>query len=46
MNAKTPTQFDFQVSIKVLVDNLHNLITLMSNIKKVDGVYSIKRGVN
>lgn len=46
INAKTPTQFDFQVSIKVLVDDLHSLVSLMTNIKKVEAVYSVKRGVN
>ncbi|NLG31751.1 MAG: bifunctional (p)ppGpp synthetase/guanosine-3',5'-bis(diphosphate) 3'-pyrophosphohydrolase, partial [Acholeplasmataceae bacterium] len=44
INAKTPTQFDFQVNIKVLVDNLQSLVSLMSNIKKVEAVYSVKRG--
>ncbi len=46
VNAKTPTQFEFIVSIKVLVEDLHTLISLMANIKKVDGVSSVKRGVN
>ncbi len=46
INAKTPTQFDFQVNIKVLVDNLQSLVLLMSNIKKVEAVYSVKRGIS
>ena len=46
INAKTPTQFDFQVNIKVLVDNLQSLVSLMSNIKKVEAVYSVKRGIS
>ena len=46
INAKTPMQFDFQVNIKVLVDNLQSLVSLMSNIKKVEAVYSVKRGIS
>lgn len=46
MNATTPSQFEFQVGVKVLVPDLQTLISLMSNLKKVEGVFSIKRGVN
>ena len=45
MNATTPTQFEFVVKAKVLVPNLQSLISLMSNLRKVEGVFSVKRGV-
>lgn len=45
MNATTPSQFEFAVNVKVLVSDLQTLISLISNLRKVEGVFSVKRGV-
>ena len=46
MNASTPTVFEFSVSVKVLVTDLQALVSLISNLRKVEGVYSVQRGIN
>ena len=46
MNASTPSMFEFSVNVKVLVSDLQSLISLISNLKKVEGVFSVQRGVN